>query len=364
MENQIDNKIYGNAFNLIEGLGPASLTKLFKFFGDFKSAWQASSNEFLKAGLSERLSLLIANTRETVQPEIAFEQLLKHQIEIITFTEPSYPQLLKEIPTPPPLLYIRGNKLALNQPGIGVVGSRKITQYGQLVTDELVTGLVQNNFSIISGLAFGVDAQALNMCVTLEGTAIAVLASPLANYNISPRLNFELAQKIMTKGCLVSEYPLGFSSLKQNFPARNRIISGLSLGTLIIEADVESGSLITAKFALEQNREVFAVPGSIFSPTSRGTNALIKQGAKLVGGTADILDELNINAGTVPEAVEALADEEASAILNLLPKDGLHINEIVKQAGFAPAKINAKLTILEMKGRIKNLGGGNYAKIR
>jgi len=364
MENQTENKVFGNAFNLIEGLGPISLTKILNHFGDFESAWMARATDFSQAGLSPRLCQTISEWRGRINPEQAFTQLSKFQIHIISIDEPAYPELLKEIVFAFFLIYVRGNIDAFKQLGVGVVGSRKISQYGQLATDELVTGLVQNNLNIISGLAFGVDAQALSMCVALDGLPIAVLASPLADNNISPRANFELAQKIMNKGCLISEYPLGFSSLKQNFPARNRIISGLSLGVLVVEADIESGSLITAKFALEQNREVFAVPGSMFSPTSRGTNALIKQGAKLVSGIADIIEELNVGGEIIPEAVENLADEEASAILSLIPKDGLHINDLIKQTGFVASKINAKLTVLEMKGRIKNLGGGNYAKIR
>jgi len=364
MNKTLANRLFGNAFNLIPGIGPATLTRLLNHFGGFEAAWFGLFVEYIKAGLSEKIANHILLTKPQINPEKSFAELARRQIEIISLDEPEYPALLKEIASAPPLLYIRGRKDVLKQLGLGVVGTRKISPYGKLICDELVAGLVQNNLSIVSGLAYGVDAHALNVCLQQGGTPIAVLASDLDNLSIAPKSNFQLAQKILDQGCLVSEYPLGFKVQRQNFPIRNRIIAGLSLGTLVIEADEDSGSLITAQFALEQNREVFAVPGSIFSQTSRGTNALIKKGAKLVTGIADILDELNLSPVTVPEAPETSADEEEQSILTILTREGLHINDIIKSVNLTAQKINAKLTILEMKNRVKNLGNGRFAKLR
>lgn len=363
MSKLLFNRLFGNAFNLIPQLGPVSLNRLLKHFGDFETAWFASTSDYAQAGISDKIIAEISTSKKQLNPEKAFAELARRQIEVITILEPEYPTLLKEISAAPPLLYIRGNKSALQQAGIGVVGTRKISAYGRLVCEELVAGLVQSNLSIISGLAFGIDAQALETCLTEAGTPLAVLASDLDNSSISPRTNFQLAQKIIEAGCLISENPLGSTVGKQNFPIRNRLISGLSLGTLVIEADEDSGSLITANFALEQNREVFAVPGSIFSATSRGTNTLIRKGAKLVSHVSDILDELNIpNANAEPITLVATEDEQL--VLDVLSKTPVHINDLIKTVKLAPGAVNANLTRLEMKSRIKNLGGGQYVKIR
>jgi DNA processing protein len=364
MNKTLANRIFGNAFNLIPAIGAITLSRLLNHFGSFESAWFANPSDYLSAGIPEKLSKLILESRSRINPEKAFAELARRQIEVLLITEPFYPTLLKEIHAAPPLLYIRGRKEILNQPSIGVVGTRKISPYGKLCCDEFITGLVQNNLSIISGLAFGVDAQALNLCIDQGGSAVAVLASDLDDLSISPKSNFQLAQKIIQTGCLVSEYALGSLSHKQNFPVRNRIISGLSLGTLVIEADLDSGSLITANYALEQNREVFAIPGPIFAPGSRGTNQLLKKGAKLVTSTADIMDELNLSPVSMPELPETATDEEEKSILSMLTREGIHIDEIIKTVKLTANAINAKLTILEMKNRVKNLGGGYFAKLR
>lgn len=364
MDKILSNRLFANAFNLVPGVGPATLTKLLNHFGDFEAAWLGQDLEYTQAGVSQKLCETISLSKKTINPNQAFAELARRQIDVILLNEPEYPSLLREIASAPPLLYIRGQKAALKQTGLGVVGTRKITPYGKLICDELISGLVQNNLSIISGLAYGVDACALNIAVEQGGTPVAVLASDLDNVSIAPKANFQLAQKILERGCLVSEYPLDFKVQKQNFPVRNRIIAGLSLGTLVIEADEDSGSLITAQFALEQNREVFAVPGSIFSQTSRGTNALIKKGAKLVSTTADILDELNLSPVAIPDIPEAVTDEEEKSLLAILTREGTHINDMIKKLGITANKINAKLTILEMKNRAKSLGGGYYAKLR
>ncbi len=360
----LEEKIFANALNLIPELGPIRLAQLRKYFGSWQKAWATPADQYRLAGLPDKVIDKIIARKSQINPEQSFAELTRRQIELVLDVESEYPELLKEISARPAMLYVRGNKSVLNSITIGVVGTRKITTYGRQVCEELVAGLVQSNITVVSGLAFGVDAEALNACVANEGVAIAVLASDLDNLSISPRTNFQLAQKIMEKGCLVSEYPLGYSVQKQNFPIRNRILSGLSLGTIVIEADTKSGALITANFALEQNREVFAIPGSIFSPTSRGTNELIRQGAHLVTSVAHVLEQLNLSGSIVSEPVNLVASDEEQLILGKLSKEPTHIEDLIRNLKLPAAVVNANLTMLEMKSRVKNLGGAKYIKIR
>ncbi|HTL39712.1 MAG TPA: DNA-processing protein DprA [Methylomirabilota bacterium] len=360
----LEEKIFANALNQLPGLGPVRLTQLYSSFGSWAKAWANSPQTYAQAGIPLKTINEIITKKSKINPEQSFAEMTRRGIEVVLNTEKNYPELLKEISSAPPLLYVRGNKAVLNSLGMAVVGTRKISLYGKQICEELVNGLVQNNISIVSGLAYGVDAAALTACVENDGKAIAVLASDLDNTSISPRVNFNLAQKIMKNGCLVSEYPLGAETHKQNFPVRNRLISGLAVGTVVVEADLESGSLITADFALEQNREVFAVPGSIFSQTSRGTNELIRKGAHIVTGIGSILDELNLTNSELLEDVPMDTTEEEQSILSHLSKEPIQIEELIRTLKLPARKISASLTMLEMKGRVKNLGGTKYIKIR
>ncbi|MBI2607418.1 MAG: DNA-protecting protein DprA [Candidatus Doudnabacteria bacterium] len=358
------NKIYGNALNLIPELGAVKLTRLLNYFGDYKTAWEASAFELNQAQLDQKTIDAVKSKQPGINPGKAWEDLLIQKIEMVTILESEYPALLKEITTPPPLLYVRGDKKVLSKTGIAVVGSRKISQYGRQAIEEIVTALAQSRLNIISGLAFGVDAFSLHACLNAGAKPVAILASDLQDNSISPRSNFNLAQEVAEKGCLVSEYALNSNVQKQNFPIRNRLISGLSIGVLVIEADEESGALITANYALEQGREVFAIPGSIFSPTSRGTNKLIKQGAKLVSTAQDIFEELNLDVQVLTETEPlATTDQESQLLLNLT-REPIHIDDLVKQVKLPVSEINATLSLLELKGRVKNLGGAKYVKIR
>lgn len=363
-KNTVEARIYANAFNLIPEIGPVTLQKLFNHFGSWHRAWIGSASDYIDAELTAKTINQIIAKKPKINPEQMFAELTRRQIEVVLISEPGYPKLLKEIHAAPPLLYVRGNKQALNKLAVAVVGTRKMSNYGRQAAEELVLGLISNGVAIVSGLAFGIDAEALSATVANQGSAIAVLASDLNDMSISPRSNFNLAQKIIETGCLVSEYPLGMLVQKQNFPIRNRIIAGLSLGTLVVEADAESGALITANFALEQNREVFAVPGYIFSPVSRGTNQLIKKGAKLVNSAYDILEELSLDATTASQPALLEVNSEEELILKSLSREGVHINELIKIVRLAASEVSANLTLLEMKGRVKNLGAGIYAKIR
>ncbi|MGE5392973.1 MAG: DNA-processing protein DprA [Candidatus Saccharibacteria bacterium] len=356
-------KIYANALNLLPELGPVRLSRLRGHFGSFEAAWNGSVPRFLDSGLDRKIAELVARHRDSADPAAEFAKLEARGIGLILDSEPHYPALLAEIAAPPPFLYIRGQAQALNRLNIAVVGTRKMTLYGKQAAWEIVSGLASAGIGLVSGLAFGVDAEALKAGVEAGAICSAVLASPLDDGSISPRSNFQIAQQIMKTGCLVSEYPLGASVQRQNFPIRNRIIAGLSAGTLVVEADQESGSLITAKYALEQNRLVFAVPGSIFSEVSRGTNALIRQGACPVSQASDILRELNLDIEAPIGDYDSAIDPAEQPVLALIGHDPVTLDELIRESGQAAAEITAIVSMLEMRGRIKSLGGSKYVRV-
>jgi DNA processing protein len=361
----LDEKIYANALNLIPPLGPVKLTYLFKHFETWEKAWKATRAMYVSAGLNPKNVEQIVSYKDKIDPEKEFEKLTIHGIEIILINSQEYPKILGEISAAPPILYVRGNKRILDTACIAIVGTRKMSSYGRQACEEIVTGLANANLTIVSGLAFGIDGTVLNSAINLNAPAIAVLATPLDDASIGPKTNFQLSQKLIEKGALVSEYPLGASVQKQNFPIRNRIIAGLSMGTIVIEADNDSGSLITANFALEQNREVFAVPGSIFSEVSRGSNNLIKKGAKLVSSYTDVLEELNLDLENLPEPeIDITTDETESKVLEILTRDPIHVDDLTRILSLPAATVNATLVLLEMKGRVRSVGGAKFSKIR
>lgn len=360
-----EEKSYANAFNLLPSLGPIRLEFLRNQFGSFERAWRASRADYVKVGLNPKITEAITTHKLATDVAAEFDKLSKHGIEIILSTESDYPSLLKEISAFPPLLYVRGNKQILNSNTIAVVGTRKMTAYGRAATEEISTGLLNSGLTIVSGLAFGVDAATLAIAASRGAPSIAVQASPIDDGNITPKSNYQLAREILKSGCIVTEHPLGASVQKQNFPIRNRIISGLSLGTVVIEADLESGALITANYALEQNREVFAIPGSIFSQVSAGTNDLIKRGAKLVSSYQDVLAELNLDT-ILPKEVEIDQNttSQEQLIIENLSREPVHIDDLTRQIQIPASEVSAALAMLEMKGRVRNLGGAKYSKIR
>jgi len=285
---------YFNAFNLINGLGPINFKKLLTYFHSLENAWSANLNEFNQAGLSQSLVEQIKRQRLKINPDWEMERIEKEKISLITIQDKNYPKLLKEIYAPPQLLYIKGTIEPKDDFSIGIVGTRKLSSYGHEITPLITSDLAQAGLTIISGLAKGIDTLAHQATIKTKGRTIAVLGSGVDKKSIYPAINRQLAEEISQNGAVISEYPINTEPLVQHFPQRNRIISGLSLGILVIEAPEKSGALITAKDALEQNRDVFAIPGHIFSNNSLGTNNLIKLGAKLVSNANDIIEELNL----------------------------------------------------------------------
>lgn len=288
----MDNIPYLLALHSINGLGPIKLKAILKYFKDPKLVWEAKEEELLELGIYKNTVNLLAETRKKLQPESYTEKIEGSGIKWVTIFDKDYPALLAQIYDPPVILYYRG-KPDWNRKAVAVVGTRRISNLGQRTTEQFTKGLVKEGLIIVSGLARGVDTEAHATAIQEKGQTIAVLGSGLNN--IYPPENRSLAEKIADGfGAVISEFPPDYPSLPGNFPARNRIISGLSLAVLVIEAAEKSGSLITAKFALEQGREVFAVPGPITAYFSKGTNNLIQEGAGAVFSPDELLEELGI----------------------------------------------------------------------
>ncbi|KKP70680.1 MAG: protecting protein DprA protein [Candidatus Moranbacteria bacterium GW2011_GWE2_35_2-] len=354
---------YLNALNLIDGVGSAKIKILLDCFSSGENIWKASFSDLSQSGIGEKLSAIIETKRKEIDPDVEFEKLKKENIRILDISNPDYPELLKEIHNPPQLLYVKGKKFSFNEkPMLAIVGSRKITPYGQQVAMSLARDLAQAGIMIVSGMALGVDAIAHHACLSAGEKTIAILGSGLDDKNIGPTANFTLSRRILEQGALVSDYPLGISAGIGTFPARNRIMAGMTIGTLVIEAAEKSGTLITANLALEFNREVFAVPGPIFSPTSTGANNLIKAGAKPVSSARDILEELNLEKRLAAQEVRKIipSSPEEKIILEILSKETLHIDKIIKLSRMKTGSAISTLSIMEIKGMVKNIGGQNY----
>jgi len=358
-----DDLKYWVAISKFSKIGAIRLVKLFNFFHSMKEAWQASFSELRQAGLDENIVHDFLAQKTTINPDTEWEKLVKENITVLTINDSRYPKLLKEIWNPPAILYVKGTLPADDEFNLAVVGTRKISTYGRQLASLLTGELVQSGFNIVSGLALGVDALAHQTTVHLGGKTIAVLGSGIDNGSVYPAGNRFLASEIVkTGGAIISEFPLGTVAMPGNFPLRNRIVSGLSLGTLVIEAAEESGALITAQCALEQNREVFAVPGSIFNPTSAGPNKLIKMGAKAVTAVNDILETLNLAQAadfTKNKKLLPASPEEEKILINL-SQEPTHVDKLIATSGLDAAKVGAILTLMEMKGMVRNLGGMNY----
>ena len=364
----LDELAYWIAFSRIPGIGPARFKLLLSFLhDDVAAAWRASSKELAQAGLDQKTIDSFLKQRATIVPQQELEKLERLRIRIITLKDKAYPPLLKEIDYAPPVLYICGNLTEADQFALAVVGTRKMSAYGRQVTERLVTELAKGKVTVISGLAQGIDTIAHMAALDAGGRTLAVLANGLDT--IYPPNNYNLARRIVDsgQGALVTEFPLGVKPEGGNFPARNRIISGLSLGVLVTEAPKQSGALITANLALEQGREVFAVPGNIFSAGSVGTNKLIQDGgARLVLDINDILEALNLF--MVPQQVEMQAElpenAEESTLLTLLSHDPLHVDDLIRESNLETKSVIATLTMMELKGMIRQVGGMQFVLAR
>jgi DNA processing protein len=355
---------YWVALNRIAGLGRVRYSLLESHFESLEAAWLAQPAELKAAGLDGRVAARIVSERANVSPDSEMERLARHNITALTWHNEAYPQRLKEIHDPPPVLYVRGELGDAIEWSVAVVGTRRPTAYGRQAAEELSYALAANSICVVSGLARGVDAIAHRAALDAGGRTVAVLACGLDI--VYPPEHAKLALEIAERGALVSDYPPGTQPRGDYFPRRNRIMSGLSLGVLVVEGDVKSGAMITARLAIEQNREVFAVPGSIFSPQSRGTNGLIKDGAKTVLKVEDVLEELNLT--MVPQQMELkeivpTTDTEASLIRHI-SRDPVHIDDVCRGSGLPIATVSSVLAMLELKGLVRQMGPMSYVRVR
>lgn len=358
---------YWVAFNRVLGIGPVNFRLLLDYFeDDLAVAWRAGNSELAHAGLHQRTIEAFFAQRATIEPERELERLEKARVNVLTWRDAAYPALLREIDAAPPVLYLKGKLTEADQFALAVVGTRNIDAYGQQVTEHLASELARGQVTVVSGLALGIDTLAHTAALEAGGRTIAVMACGLDV--VYPARNAKLARRIGEEGqgALLSEYPLGVKPESGSFPARNRIISGLSQGVLVVEAGEKSGALITASFALKQGREVFAVPGGIFSSRSLGTNRLIRDGAHLVLEVKDILDALNLF--MLPQRMEvqrALPENaEERALLALLGHEPIHINELIISSELPAPTVTATLTMLELKGLVKALSGTQFVLSR
>lgn len=355
---------YWVGFNLIPGIGRVKYALLESHFGGLKQAWQAPPSELRAAGLDPTTVRKIANMRPQISLDAEMEKLKHHGVKALTWNDTAYPPRLKEIDDRPPVLYVRGSLIPEDEWSIAVVGTRRATVYGRQVTEEIVSDLAGNKITITSGLARGIDSIAHHTALESGGRTIAVFGCGLDI--VYPSEHISLARKIMEHGALVSEYPLGTRPRADNFPRRNRIMSGMSLGVLVVEAGERSGALITAHQALEQNREVFAIPGSILSPASQGTNRLIQEGAKLVHNYTDILEELNLSMTVQQLEMKepAPVTDTEHLLLQHLSREATHIDEVCRRSGLPIATVSSILSIMELRGLAKQVGGMNYVITR
>ena len=351
------------ALNRIKGIGPARFTLLFDAFGSARAAWEAASADLRQAGLDERTTSAFERQRRAITPAAELERLISQRIGALRVVDAEYPRLLREIPAPPPLIYVRGTLLPDDDLAVGVVGTRNISAYGRQVTERLAGDLAAQHVTIVSGLARGVDTHAHTAALEVGGRTIAVLGcGPDLVY---PPENARLAARIVEQGAIVTEFPPGTQPEAGNFPARNRIISGLSLAVLVTEAPEASGALITARFAAEQGRDIFAVPGAITNRGSVGTNRLIQDGAKLILSAEDALTELNLS--MVPQQMELRetlpADETEEALIASLRATGdpQHIDDLCRASGLPIARVSGALAMMELKGMVSLVGPMTYA---
>lgn len=356
---------YWLGFNYVSGIGPAKVQALLGAFGSLAAAWRAPDARLQELGFDVRAIQSLNEVRSTFDLDRYEQQVAASGVQVMTWQTPDYPDLLREIPAAPPLIFVRGQLEPVDRWAVAVVGTRRLTAYGRQVTRDLVAGLARSGITVVSGLARGIDGVAHRTALEEGGRTIAIMACGIDK--VYPPEHRDLAREIVGgHGAIITDYPFGSDPESSHFPARNRLISGLSLGVVIVEAGEKSGALITARFALEQNREVFAVPGNIHSPVSIGTNRLIQQGAKLVMRTEDILEELNLAMASEQAVAQVILPEtaEEAELIAHLSAQPLHVDELGRLTGMPSSLISATLTMMELKGMVQQVGGMNYVRLR
>ena len=381
---------YWIAFDKVRQLGTVRFRLLEGFFGSLEDAWFAPIRHLRTAGLDQRTVRFVEEGRKTIDPDHELEQLEKASVSTFNWNHSGYPDLLKHIPDPPPVLYVKGKIQPEDRRSIAIVGTRRATPYGREAAQALATDLARSGITVVSGLARGIDTISHRATLNANGRTLAVLASGV-DY-IYPRENKQLSQEIVeTGGALISEHPLGVRPNPRQFPRRNRLMSGMTLGTLVVEAGKGSGAIWTVRHALEQDRDVFCIPGSIFSPVSYGPNQLIQEGAKLVMDFQDVLQEMNLNSiynlpiQTSPApgrrepataAVRVPAEQmplkppnpqlegNEKTLLDQISYEPVHIDQICRSAGLPAHVVSSTLTLMELNGLVKQVPGMQYVLTR
>ncbi|MEK9629511.1 MAG: DNA-processing protein DprA [Nitrospinota bacterium] len=351
---------YWLALNMVVGVGRTIFHRLVKVFGSPENVFAASVSDLRQVpGVGDKVAAAIRgfDIDRATEREIGLSE--KDGIRILTLADEEYPELLKSIYDPPPVLYVKGRPLNSFSFPLAVVGTRTPSEYGKIVAQRICSKLASAGFSLVSGLARGIDTMAHRAALEAGADTIAVFGCGLGH--TYPPENRKLRNEIVEQGAIISEFPILMRPERNNFPARNRVLSGLSLGTLVVEAAEKSGALITADFALEQGREVFAIPGNITSPKSKGTNDLIKSGAKLVDSPDSVIEEFLPAFQNKMDQLEIKLDNDVERqVFSLLSLEGSHIDNLIENSDLSPGQVSATLLQLELRGLVRQLSGKIY----
>lgn len=352
---------YWVAFHFVPFIGPSRMRRLEEHFGSLERAWSADAIR-LRAILDDRSHAALIKTRTEIDVLTLRSHLERDGISTVTLVDDDYPAILREAGGPPPVLFYRGQIIETDSTAVAIVGTRRVSAYGREVAMQIGAGLAAAGVTVVSGLALGVDGIAHQAALDAGGRTIAVLGGGVNR--IYPHEHRGLARRIAEQGAVMSEYAPDRKSDAPNFPARNRIISGLSLGVVVVEAPDRSGALITVDFAADQGRDVFAVAGNVTAANSMGTNRLIRDGARLVRSADDVLEDLQIRRAEREEPVQQslLLNEEDRRLLAVLTGEPQHIDDIVAQCGMPLPLVSAQLLTLELQGLVRNVGAQHYTR--
>lgn len=358
-----DPRRYWVAFSYVKGIGSARFRALLDFFGRPEIAWHAPTEALREAGLGAKITDNLVQVRASLSLDQVWERIREQGISVLTWEDEGYPRRLKEIEQPPPVLYLRGSLCPEDEWAVAIVGTRRMTAYGRQVAEEIAGLLARNGVTVISGLARGVDAVAHQAALNAGGRTLAVLGSGVDR--VYPPDNRRLADQIIERGALASDYPPGTPPEGTNFPPRNRIISGLSLAVVVVEAGATSGALITAGFAADQGREVFAVPGNITAPQSQGSNRLVQNGARPLLDAREVLEVLELTMVTQHQAARVVipADALEARLYEVIGREPLHVDEIRARTEIPIEKVTATLALMELKGMVRQVGGMRYVAV-
>ncbi len=359
----MDERACWLGFHLIPGIGAAAIARMIEAFGSLSAAWEADVAAFVDAGVNQKSATRLIELRSDIDLEREWDRVQKAGVTLLTLLDDAYPAMLREIPSPPPVLYIKGEIRQEDETAIGIVGTRRMTRYGNEMARRMSSGLAAAGMTIVSGLARGIDGIAHREAIDAGGRTLAVLGCGVDR--IYPSEHRRLSQDVTENGALISQFPLGTAPDAHNFPERNRLISGLSLGVLVVEAPMKSGALITSSYAADHGRTVFAVPGSALSSASEGPHQLLRDGAVVAATVDDVLQELNLerrqavmeNRRMLPDAT---GDEQE--ILKTLDGDPRHIDEIAIDTGINISQLSAMLLQMQLKGMVREVGGQHYAR--